>query len=217
MATAIDAKGDLVAGTGADTFSRLAVGANNTVLTADSSTATGLKWATASGATGWTLLNSGGTTLTGATEITVSGLSAKELLVFVIEASSVNATSTIGVRINADSGTNYGYSGFYINAVTTYNSANIQGEGAYSIFSSFPIGRMADTAASKVYGTCYIDKADTTGWKLAQVTGGGDLNSQQLLYAYQGLYEASAAVTSITVRSGSGNFDGGTVYVLGAN
>jgi len=47
MATAIDAKGDLVPGTGADTFARLAVGANDTVLTADSSTATGLKWAAA--------------------------------------------------------------------------------------------------------------------------------------------------------------------------
>ena len=46
MATAIDAKGDLVPGTGADTFSRLAVGANGTVLTADSAEATGLKWAT---------------------------------------------------------------------------------------------------------------------------------------------------------------------------
>jgi len=45
MATAIDAKGDLVAGTGADAFSRLAVGSNNTVLTADSAEATGLKWA----------------------------------------------------------------------------------------------------------------------------------------------------------------------------
>ena len=45
MATAIDAKGDLVPGTGADTFSRLAVGANGTVLTADSAEATGLKWA----------------------------------------------------------------------------------------------------------------------------------------------------------------------------
>lgn len=45
MATAIDAKGDLVVGTGADAFSRLAVGTDNQVLTADSSTATGLKWA----------------------------------------------------------------------------------------------------------------------------------------------------------------------------
>jgi hypothetical protein len=44
MATAIDAKGDLIAGTGADAFARLAAGANNLVLTADSSTATGLKY-----------------------------------------------------------------------------------------------------------------------------------------------------------------------------
>ncbi len=43
----VDAKGDIIAATAADTVSRLAVGANNTVLTADSSTATGLKWATA--------------------------------------------------------------------------------------------------------------------------------------------------------------------------
>lgn len=54
MATAIDAKGDLVPGTGADTFARLAVGANDTVLTADSTAATGLKWATpASGGLSW--------------------------------------------------------------------------------------------------------------------------------------------------------------------
>jgi hypothetical protein len=51
MATAIDAKGDLIAGTGADAFSRLGVGTNDQVLTADSTAATGLKWATPSGAT----------------------------------------------------------------------------------------------------------------------------------------------------------------------
>jgi hypothetical protein len=46
--TIVDAKGDLIAATAADTVSRLAVGANNTVLTADSTAATGLKWAAAS-------------------------------------------------------------------------------------------------------------------------------------------------------------------------
>jgi hypothetical protein len=44
MATAIDAKGDLVVGTGADAFARLAVGANNTVPIADSAESTGIRW-----------------------------------------------------------------------------------------------------------------------------------------------------------------------------
>lgn len=52
MATAIDAKGDLIGGTGADAFARLAVGANGTVLTADSAETTGMKWATPSGSSG---------------------------------------------------------------------------------------------------------------------------------------------------------------------
>lgn len=43
--TIVDAKGDIIAATAADSVTRLAVGANNTVLTADSAEATGLKWA----------------------------------------------------------------------------------------------------------------------------------------------------------------------------
>jgi hypothetical protein len=49
MATEIDAKGDLVVGTGADAFARLGVGANGTVLTAASGEATGLQWAAPAG------------------------------------------------------------------------------------------------------------------------------------------------------------------------
>jgi hypothetical protein len=40
----VDAKGDLIAATANDTPARLAVGANNTLLTADSTAATGIKW-----------------------------------------------------------------------------------------------------------------------------------------------------------------------------
>ena len=44
MATAIDAKGDLIGGTGADTFARLAVGADYTILQALASESTGLRY-----------------------------------------------------------------------------------------------------------------------------------------------------------------------------
>jgi hypothetical protein len=47
--TIVDAKGDLIAATAADTPARLAVGTNGQILTADSTAATGLKWATAGG------------------------------------------------------------------------------------------------------------------------------------------------------------------------
>lgn len=46
MATAIDAKGDLIAGTGADAFDRLASGTSGQILSIDTTTTTGLKWIT---------------------------------------------------------------------------------------------------------------------------------------------------------------------------
>jgi hypothetical protein len=70
-ATIVDAKGDLIAGTAADTVARLAVGANGETLVADSSTSTGLRY-TAGTIQGNPVLNSAfqiwqrGTSITGA-------------------------------------------------------------------------------------------------------------------------------------------------------
>ena len=61
MATAIDAKGDLIAGTGADAFARLAVGNNGETLIPDSTASTGLKWAKSSNFVGCTLFDTGAT------------------------------------------------------------------------------------------------------------------------------------------------------------
>lgn len=87
----VDAKGDLIAATAADTVARLAVGANDTVLTADSSTATGLKWAT-SAAGGMTVLATG--TLS-STSVSLSSISQSyQTLYLVVSGASVSATAT---------------------------------------------------------------------------------------------------------------------------
>jgi len=70
MATEIAAKADLIVGTGAATFDNLTVGANGTVLTADSTVSpTGLKWATPSAAAfnGCRVTQSGGLSLANGT------------------------------------------------------------------------------------------------------------------------------------------------------
>jgi len=53
----VDAKGDLISATAADTPARLAVGTNGQILTADSTTSTGLKWATPASGSGFTFIS----------------------------------------------------------------------------------------------------------------------------------------------------------------
>lgn len=60
----IDAKGDLVVGTANDTATRLGVGSNNQVLTADSTQASGVKWAPAAGGGTVTSVTNGDSTVT---------------------------------------------------------------------------------------------------------------------------------------------------------
>jgi hypothetical protein len=96
MATAIDAKGDLIAGTGADAFSRLAVGANNLVVMADSTAATGLKYGGARTAYTPTWGVASGTAPTlGNGSLTGTYVRIGDLIYFTVKL-VVGSTSTIG-------------------------------------------------------------------------------------------------------------------------
>lgn len=96
----LDAKGDLISATAADTPARLAVGSNDQVLTADSTTATGLKWASVPSG-GMTLLASG--TLSG-TSVSLTSISQsyKNLIIYMRNYNNSGGTndSTLGVNSN---------------------------------------------------------------------------------------------------------------------
>jgi hypothetical protein len=109
--TLFDAKGDLLAGTGADTVGKLTVGTNGQYLSADSATATGLSWVTP--AAGYSAPTIGSTSIaSGATVTTIAGLTltsptintataSSAILVAPEERTTVSATAATGT-INFD-------------------------------------------------------------------------------------------------------------------
>jgi hypothetical protein len=215
--TIVDAKGDIIAATAADTVSRLAVGANDTVLTADSTAATGLKWATptASG-TNWSLLNAGGTALTGAATITVSGISAKDkVMIIVAGGSSVNASADFYWRFNTDATANYNFFGGRNAWSATYASGNNCQARNLTGANEITWGTMAGGATSAVSGYLQISGCNASGVKMFHGANGvsGAANQTAETNQIGGWYAGTSTISSISVVSSSGNFDAGTVYV----
>jgi hypothetical protein len=141
MATEIAAKGDLIVGTGAATFDNLTVGTNGQTLVADSSTATGLKWATAGGggkvlqvvsATTSTAVSSSSTTLvdTGLTAtITPSSATSRILVMFSQYIFKDLATSTNGVIISLRRGATQIFTNNYL----LYTNTAVELSTGYSV------------------------------------------------------------------------------------
>lgn len=217
VATTFDAAGDLVYGTGADTFTKLALGTAGQILAVNSG-ATAPEWVTSSSITNWTLLNTGGTALTGATTITVSSLSAKQMLILV-DAASAGSGDQLSIRFNSDSNNNYTQFGLYINPQSTYANTLVAGESSYSSLNRILLGNLGNNTASTCDGAIFVDLTDKTGNHFYDMvsgvtTGGG---SDPKHYVTKGLYEGSAAITSVSIISSGSNFDAGTIYIWGAN
>jgi hypothetical protein len=211
-AVAPAAKGQLVVGNGVNTAGIVTVGANGTVLTADSAEATGTKWVAPSASLdNYTLINTGGTALTGANTFTISGISGKNSILIIADDFSTSASySEFRVRFNADTGSNYSQSGLQLKAASTATGLNQQN------FTNYWVAQAQESALGTYYLKMAVFGAGSTGYKFVTATTFGDVGALSQMNTFNATYKGTSAITSITFYTNGANFDAGTIYVYGA-
>jgi len=124
----VDAKGDLIAATAADTPARLAVGTNGQVLTADSAEATGLKWAAAGGGS---LVYVGGASPSSVSSQAIDNVFTTTYENYMVVTSLNFSTSTNCYLRMRSGGTDDTAADYYSRAA--YNQINGSAAGAFSL------------------------------------------------------------------------------------
>ena len=206
--TIVDAKGDLIAAVAADTPARLAVGANDTILTADSTTATGLKWAAPAAGGGMSLLQT--LTLSGSSTTSSSIAATFNNLYIVVKNGVASTGGDLFVRFNGDTGGNYVRTCV---TVDVGSSAVFSGNGTTMII-------LSDIASSsgakeKATGSITVNRYADTDQTFVTAN----------FYCFEGrpkgtyinaIYDQSAAISTVTIGVTNGTLTGED-YIYGVN
>lgn len=206
-ATILDAKGDLIAATAADTASRLAVGSNGQVLTADSAEATGLKWTTPA-AGGMTLLST--TSLSGSsTTVSISG-SGYIGLYITVTGFSMSGEDQTRLRFNGDTGSNYLWAG-----VRKYlsDAANLAQDTSTGLLSTWT---PQATQTNSIYEIFCPNSQDTSAYKVGNFNMYGTRSTGDVIEGGQWLFKSTSVISSFNFSTLSGaTFSSGSIKVYG--
>jgi hypothetical protein len=200
------AKGALLSASAASTPGVVTVGANDTVLTADSTTATGLKWATPA-AGGMTLLST--TTLSGAS-VTISSINQTyiNLQIFIYGVTNATGNGTFRCAPNGNTGiTNFQKTSTLSSVDGSVNDYLMLAEGNVSSY----------TNNNNVYSVTIENYSSTASRKSYRLSGGyiktDGSTPQPLLGA--GWINTTTAISSLVFDNTGGNLSTGTVLIYG--
>lgn len=205
--TIVDAKGDLIAATAADTVARLAVGTNDQVLIADSSTATGLKWGTPSSG-GMTLIST--TTLTG-TSVTLSSIPATYKDLYIVIKNFLPATNNraLFMRFNADANANRHQFTSTI-ALTTAT--------AFDLTSGTVISNASNSVSESLATITIPDYTNTTTWKMGiaeAINNDATTTTSFEYFNHKIFYNQTGAISSLQFLPNAGSLTSGTILLYG--
>jgi hypothetical protein len=204
----LTAKGDIYAATAASTPARLGVGSNNTVLTADSAEATGLKWATPSSG-GMTLLST--TTLSGTTT-TISSISQDYIDLKVVVYGTTNASNSYYPLLIPNGTT---AAATWAQLVNTNGTAITQAQSDSNLTMNY--NRRNQTNANNVF-TFVINNYASTAMRKTFFGAGTQIGSgnQEESFSFGGFFDFNTAITSLNLTIlDAGSWAGGTVLVYG--
>lgn len=210
--TLLTTKGDIIVATGNATLVRQGVGADGTVLTANSAQADGVEWA-APGGGSMTSIATGTLSSTG---VNITSIPSTYIDLVLYVTAIVNATDNRGLtlRFNSDTGGNY----MRGNVTASTGAWAFNGNVATDTYIDGLVGMGTSNTRSLVKITI-PNYAGTTNWKMALSEGlysNKDTAAQVNFRMNQGAWKDTSAISTLNIVSQDGtNFSGGTYTLYG--
>lgn len=172
----------------------------------------GSAWTAISGGSSGGLSLISTTTLSSGTTTISATLTSYKNVFMLLKMVSASTTTDLKMRLNGDTGSNYSTNIVYGTGST---AAGRSSNAATSLLiSNISVGT---TARAAVNGSINLYRVNDTNEIVMDFTTRNDNNSDYRTDRGAGVYDNSAAISSITFFLDSGTFTGGTVYLYGVN